>query len=94
MVLINLFFEVILDPLLQCFHISDSLFSDSLQLEIQIMKAFPLSHKLVLVLTVCVAELHQLRDVIGEHIHLILSAVQVVLLSAIDIIKLMLVSLD
>jgi hypothetical protein len=49
------------------------------------MKAFALSHQLVLVLTVCVAELHQLRDVIGEDIHLVLSAVQVVLLSAVDV---------
>jgi len=58
------------------------------------MKSFALSHQLVLVLTVCIAELHQLSNVIWEYIHLILSTVQIVLLSAIDVIELMLVSLN
>ena len=59
-ILINLFFEVILNPLLQSLDISDALFSDPFKLQVLVMKPFALSHELVLILTVCVAELHEL----------------------------------
>lgn len=89
-----MFFKVVLDAFLKSLHVPHAFIPDPLQLTLQIVISLALGHENVLILPVCVSELRELIYVVGEHIHLILRPIQLVILPARYVIELMLISIN
>jgi hypothetical protein len=92
LILIDLLFEVFLDPLLQSLHISDSLISYSLKLPMQFFASVLFCIEYILVLLVRVLKVCELIDVISQAVHLVFCLYDLSLLLAANVIQLVLVT--
>jgi hypothetical protein len=93
-ILINLFLEALLDTSLQGFDIILALFTDSCKFPLQIVITLSLGHEYVFILTISVTEVRQLIDILRQCHHLMLRVIESLVLSAIEITKLVLITVD